>query len=73
MGTPWGSPAVPAQAVGAHLVDEVPDLIGVGGPGPVLGGGHQRGGHIIADHLGAGVQAAVQLAQVIVLRGDGAG
>lgn len=57
----------------AHLVDEVSDLIRVGGPGPVLGGRHQRGGHVVADHLRAGIQAAVQLAQVVVLRGDSAG
>lgn len=60
------SPGAPCGAP-AYLIDEVPDLIGVGRTGPVLGGSHQWGGHIVADHLWAGIQASVQLAQVIIL------
>lgn len=50
-----------------HLVNKVADLVRVGRAWTILWGGHERWDNIIAGDLRAGIEATVQLAQIIVL------
>lgn len=56
------------QPVTSHLNDEVANFIWVGWPGTVHGCGDEGGCHIVAEnHLRPGLQAPVELGDVIVL------
>ena len=54
-------------ALVTHVVDEVADLLRVGGSRLVLRSRHEVWQHVIAEHLRPVVQAAVENTQIIVL------
>lgn len=64
-----GTGYLPANwAPGAtHLVDEIAYLIGIGRTWTVLWGWHEGWSNIIPGDFRAGIQASMQLAQIVIL------